>query len=224
MGYDIDLSQISLDEYQEILQTEHLVPSRMVLREDIERKFKLLKEENLENVAQIREAVKTKKKLAAFSEASGIDQEYLTLLLREINSVLRKPNKIADFPGVSIKTVEALEKMSIKHTLHLFEHVLTPESRADLAAKTGIPLDEIQTLTKLTDLSRVRWVNHTFAHVLLALGFESAKMLAEADDNDLYQRLNKINQDNKYFKGKLGLIDITRCIAAARDVTPEITF
>ncbi len=49
--------------------------------------------------------------------------------------------------------------------LKLYGEVLTLEKRNELSNKTGISKDDIMQLTKLTDLSRIRWVNHTFAYI-----------------------------------------------------------
>ena len=59
------------------------------------------------------------------------------------------------------------ENIGIKNTLQLFDKVLTPKSRIEISKQSGIDKNEVFKITKLTDLSRIRWVNHTFAYVLL---------------------------------------------------------
>jgi hypothetical protein len=85
MGYYIDLSKISLDEYKAKLESKEMIPSRRILKEK------------------------------CFSE------EYLKILLRELNSILPKPSSIRDFINISPETIVKLEKHGIKNTLSLFE-------------------------------------------------------------------------------------------------------
>ncbi|MBI9108890.1 MAG: hypothetical protein JEZ04_19260 [Spirochaetales bacterium] len=51
--------------------------------------------------------------------------------------------------------------------------ILTADKRELLSKKTGIDKNEILKLTKLTDLSRIRWVNHTFAYITVENIFSS---------------------------------------------------
>ena len=39
MGYYIDIEKISLDEYKAILKDAYMIPSRAMLKEDIEKKY-----------------------------------------------------------------------------------------------------------------------------------------------------------------------------------------
>ena len=76
-------------------------------------------------------------------------------------------------------------------------------------------VDILETLYWLTDLTRVQWVSPTAARMLKAARYNSASMLAEADDEELYQALLRANEGDRFFKGKIGLRDIKRLIRAA---------
>ena len=224
MGYYIDLKSLSIDEYKEALKSADLIPSQMILKENINDIFDNIKKQEIENVEELREALKSKSKLQDFSKQSGLSEDYLKVLIRNVNSYRQKPNKIKDIPGVSEDAILSLENLGIKNTLQLFDKILTPQSRSELSHQTGISEGEILTLAKLTDLSRITWVNHTFAYVLLEAGYDTAEKVANADYKELYDNIKKLNEDREIYKGHIGLRDMNRCIEAAKDIPLEVEY
>lgn len=224
MGYYIDLERISLENYKEILKSADLLPSRLVLKDNIDDNFNRLKKENIQNVDELRNALKNKTKIHDFSNQSGISEDYLRILIREVNSYRQKPNKLKDFPGIAGDVISKLEDLGISNTLQLFNKILTVQSRNELSKQTGISENELLYLAKLTDLSRIRWVNHTFAYVLLEAKYETAKKVSEADYNELYEAVKKLNEEKKIYKGHIGLHDMKLCVEAAKDLPNEIEF
>jgi hypothetical protein len=196
----------------------------MILKENIDEIFDTIKDRKIENVDELQKALKSKKKLQDFSKRSGIQEDYLKILVREINSYHQKPNRIKDFPGVSEQVALTLEKLGLKNTLQLFDKILTPQNRAELSVQTGINAAEILKLAKLADLSRIRWVNHTFAYVLLEAGCDSAGKVAEADYQELYEKVKNLNEEREIYKGHIGLHDMKLCVEAAKDVSREIEY
>ena len=63
MGYYINLEKISIDNYKEILITANLLPSRIILKNNIEDNFKLIKKQKITNLQELFDTLKTKKKL-----------------------------------------------------------------------------------------------------------------------------------------------------------------
>lgn len=224
MGFYIDLSRISLDEYKEKLKASDLLPSRMVLKDVIDDNFHLIQDQHIQNVEELLNRLKTKIKCQEFAKQSGVDETYLTILVREIKSYRQKPVAIKDFPGINEATVSRLAEIGIKNTLQLFDKILTPQSRLELSSQTAIPEIEILTLAKLTDLSRIRWVNHTFAYVLLEAGYETSQKVARANYNELYEEVKKLNAERAIYKGHIGLHDMKLCVEAAKDVSFDIAF
>lgn len=47
--------------------------------------------------------------------------DYLTILLRELNSALPKPNKLSDFIAIAKNTLDSLEKIGITNTEMLYD-------------------------------------------------------------------------------------------------------
>lgn len=224
MGYYIDLKNISLDEYKEILKSADLLPSRMILKTNIDEIFSIIQTQEIENVDELQKVLRNKIKLQDFSQKSGIEENYLKILIRETNSYRQSPNKIKDFPGLSENVIVKLEYLGIKNTLHLFDKILTSQRRKELSNQTGISEKEILRLAKLTDLSRIRWVNHTFAYVLLEAGYDTAEKIACADYKKLYEKVRRLNEEREIYKGHIGLHDMKLCVEAAKDVSFEIEY
>jgi len=224
MGYYINLSQISIYQYAEKLKNGYLPPGRKILLTNIEQQFELIKNQGIQTVEELRLVLKNKKKVLEFSELSGLSVEYLTILIREINSSLPKPNKLKDFPDISAHVVKKLESIGIKNTLHLFDRIKSKQERVKLAEETGIKGEDILTLAKLTDLSRVRWVNHTFAFMLFESGYQTVKLLSEADPQKLHIAIADINSKWIFYRGDIGLNDINICIQAAKEIPRDIEY
>ena len=224
MGYYIDLTTISLGEYQKKLEESDLLPSRMVLKENLNERFDKLTDQGIKNVYELQQALKNKNKLQKFSTNSGLPEAYLTILVREVNSLHPKPNKLKDFPDVPEEVISKLEKVGIKNTLQLFDKVVTKKSRKDLEKQTGIDEKDILELTKLTDLSRIKWTGAVFARILFESGYDTVEKVSKADYKELYETLIQINRAKKYTKGKFGLNDIKLCVDAANNVPFEIEY
>ena len=224
MGYYIDLQSISIDNYKGILKTATMIPSWKILKKNIDKNLDLIKEQGIHNLDELQKALKNKGTVHEFSKQSGLREDYLTILRRAVNGYHPKPNRIKDFPGINEDVILKLEVLGIKNTLRLYEEILTLEKRNELAAKTGISKEEITKLTKLTDLSRIKWVNHTFAYVLMEAGYETAETVANADYQELYEAVKQLNKEREIFKGHIGANDMKFCIEAAQSLNFEIEY
>lgn len=222
MGYYTDLASISLNDYQSKLESADLLPSRMILKDRLEERFSYFKSIAIKNVFELQKVLKKKEKLAELSKVDCLSEDYLVILLREINSIQPKPNKISEFIGISAETVTKLEKVGIKDTVKLFDYVLTPESRKELADKTNISNAEILELTKLTDLSRIKWVGATFARMLFYVGVDTVEKASKTDYVELHQKIMMINNEKNFYKGQIGLHDMKLFVDAAKQVSLEI--
>ncbi|MHC1773896.1 MAG: DUF4332 domain-containing protein [Lentimicrobium sp.] len=224
MGYYIDLASISIDTYRTKLESGYLPPSRLILKDRTEERFGYFMRLGIKNVRELLQLLKKKDNFRELLKEDCFSAAYLTILLRELNSMLPKPNRIKDFAGISEDVILKLEKLGIKDTFRLFNSVKSPEGRKELAEQTGIGDADILELTKLTDLSRIKWTGATFARMLYDAGFDTVDKAARADCNDLHLRINQINKERSYFKGQIGLNDIKIFIDAAKEVPLEIEY
>ncbi len=224
MGYYIDLESISIDTYKKILKTSDLIPSWMVLKENIDENMDIIKKQNIKNIGELKKVIKTKDKVHEFSNQSGLPENYIAVLRRVINGYHPKPNRIKDFTCIEEDVVVKLEALGLNNTLKLYEEVLTTEKRNELSEKSGISKNEIKKLTKLTDLSRIRWVNHTFAYVLLEAGYDTAEKVASADYQELYETVKQLNQEREIYNAHIGVRDMKLVVEAAKGLNFEIDY
>lgn len=223
-NYYIDLEKISLTAYADELAQTELIPSRRIIQEDIPQRFACLARHGVASLADLLNALKTPDKIKAFAEKTGLSEEYLAILKREISSNQPKPVALKDLPGIPAAAVQKLEELGVKNTKQLFDHIKTPDSRQSLAQKTGLTPEVILELTKLTDVVRIKWVGANFARLLVDSGCDTVEKVTRADYTRVYNQLMKINEEKQYFKGKFGLNDMKLCVLAAKSVPLAIQY
>lgn len=224
MAYYPDLEKISLDEYKSKLAIAWLPPSRRLLKERLDERFAHFESAGISNVRALIQFLRKKEHVAQLARIECLQGDYLTILLRELNSLHPKPNKLADFRGISAEVIEKLERVGINNTEKLYERVRTKADRKHLADKTGLSLPDVETLTRLTDLSRIKWAGATFARMLYDLGVDTAARVAQSDPVELHNIINLLNQQQAHYKGQIGLNDIRIFVEAAREVPIDIEY
>ena len=224
MGYYIDFDKLSIEAYQNILESAHLPPGRMVLKERLSECFSYLKNTGIMNVRELIQLLKNKDSFTEISDIDCFKTGYLAVLLREINSIIPKPNKIADFTTISTDAIQKLENEGFKNTEQLYYYVITDEGRKELARKTGIHYDDMLKLAKLADLSRIKWVSATYAEILLEAGVNSVEEVGKADPCVLHEKINHILEEKKNYKVRIGINDVNILIESAAIVPSEIQF
>jgi len=86
------------------------------------------------------------------------DNEKMEKAVKEAEYKYTPPYKLSEFYDIDEEYIEKLEEEGIKTNNQLLKEVETPKQRQKLSEGTGIPLDVIEKLTKLSDLSRIRAV------------------------------------------------------------------
>ncbi len=223
-NYYIDLKAIPLADYAKELEQAELIPSRKILKQDIQQRFECLNRQGIKNLNDILVALKTPQKIKEFAQKSNLPEEYLVILKREIASSQPKPVNLKDFPGIPQDVIQKLEAHSIMNTKQLFGFVQTDSDRQELGIKTKISSNEILELTKLTDVSRIKWVGANFARLLVDSECDTVDKVTNADYTNLYNELMKINEEKQYFRGKFGLNDMKLCVIAAQSVPKAIKY
>lgn len=224
MGYYIDLEKTQIETYGEKLKKAYLPPSRIILRESTDEIFAYFKSIGISNVKDLIVLLKKKDSISELQKTDLLTEEYLKILLRELNSILPKPNKIKEFQGLSVDLTEALAKIGVNNTLKLYDKVLTEKARKELAKKINIPYEQIVELTKLTDLSRIKWVGVSFAKMLYHLGIDSVEKASKANAEELHKQINQLNKEQGFYKANIGINDIRIFVEAAKEVPIEIQY
>ncbi len=216
MGYYINLKNITISKFGKDLKTMELIPSWMVLKDDVDKNIDIIKKCNVKNLNELLETLKDKSGIQKFAKKSGLSEKYLAVLKRVVSGYLPKPNRIKDFTCIPKSIVKKLEALGLNNTFKLYGEINTTKKRNEFSKKTGISKSEITKLTKLTNLSRIRWVNHTFAYVLLEAGYGNIKKVANADSQKLYETIKKLNNKRKIYNAHISVRDMKMIISFAK--------
>ena len=200
MGYTLPLEQITLADYQILLQQQTLLPGRRILLEQLEARFALLQNLGLANVAQLSAALSTPSKLSALAARTGIPEEYLTILRRELGSLTQRPVPLSDYPACDPAQIQALADSGIRTSKEYWE-------------QREYPADE---LFALCDLVRINGVGAVAARAFCDAGFTSVSAVATASAADMLSRVSTVNAEKGYYKAKLGEKDMQFCIDSAK--------
>lgn len=206
--YSLDLKSFDLREYKKILVQKDILPGRIILKEKIEERFDILEKEHIKNLQDLHNALKTKKKIEDFAIKTNLSIEYLTVLRRDVNAYTSKPVHLDEFHCVSKPFIEKLQEHGILHSKHYFDLTISKEDRNNMVQLTGIDLEEVLKLTKLTNLVRINGVGPTFAIMLFDAGFDTIEKILETKDEEIQNRVAKLNKNNAYTKARFILEDV----------------
>ena len=213
MSYYIDDRSISLDDLRARLEATDLVPGHRPLLDGLETKNGMLRKAGVKSVADLRMRLKTPKSRASLAGDTGLDAGYLVLLRRVVEGFFPKPQPLKVFDWLDRDMIAALEQAGIKNTRHLYEAALSdPEN---LAEKCGAATRDLAELITLSDLSRIQWVSPVFARTLMAANVTGAGYIGRANPEKLCEDVMQANAVAGLYKGKVGLRDIRRLVAAA---------
>ncbi len=215
MKYYLDDSSFSISDLKKRIKETDLVPSRLELLNNIDEIFILLEKSGIKSLEDLRKVIKNAKNIPQFSKKSGIDSPYLTLLRREMEGYFPNPYPLSSFDWLDKKMIELLVENGYKNSMILFEALQSDDKRTEIIHLTGMNTHFLNTIASLVNLVRIQWTSPLFARMLMAAGYLNSQMIAEARAEELCDTVNSINQENVYFKGKIGLRDIKRLIKAA---------
>ena len=215
MSYHINTDTISIEDLKRRIETTDLVPSRASLLKDLGERMDKLKEQGLSNLTDIRNALKTPKKLESLVKLTGIEKCYIVLLRREINSYFPKPFPLKSFDWLPLKEIEKLEKAGIKNSALFYDNFKESKKLENFIAPFKIKDDVLHQLSCLCNLVRMQWTSPVAARMFFDTGYDSVQKIVSADPDSLCDALIKINKGDRYFKGKIGLRDIKRLIYSA---------
>lgn len=224
MGYYPDLKSIDLKEYAEIIKNKILIPSRQTLKENIDKimlDFIIL---GFKNIDELLKVLKNKKKFEELLNKELFYEKDLINLKREISAMHPKANKFSDFKFLDKELIDNLIRAGYKNTKELYTRVINTDKREKLSLDLGIKREDIEMLTSLCDISRIQWVNHTFAYVLYEAGYKSLESVKKADPETLYGDIVTLNRERNLYKGHIGLNDMKILIEASKIVPSEILY
>jgi hypothetical protein len=217
-SYTLDPNHISLERFRQLTRDRQMIPSRVELQEEMEKRFKALSKMGISDLGELISTLGSKSKVEVFSQQSGLPVDYLVLLKREAGSYLARPFPLSNFPGIPFEYTEVLKSKGIKTSRDLFEKVQSPAQRSQISKETGIPVARLEELWALCDLSRITGVGGVFARVVYEAGIRSVKEFAETQANSHYLKYMAVIEKFGYSAGHFSEGDIQFCIDYARVV------
>jgi len=222
MSFSIDFNKVTLEEYKKDIRKKSFIPSRQILQDKVDIHFNAFKKAKINNLEELLITINNKKLKTKLLKDKNISNEYLTILLRELKSIQSKPLKLSEFNWIPNTIINKFVKIGISNTKILYERLGKSKERKQFSKTIGIAEKDIIELLKLSDLTRIQWVNSTFSHVLFAAGFDTVEKVSNANYEDLYNKVTSRNEEMKLYKGKIGLNDMKLCIEAAKSIDAEI--
>lgn len=200
MKYSIDLESLPIYEYKALLKQQNLLPGRRILWQGIEENFAFFERQGIKSIAELKKRISSPKKIATFASKSGISEEYLVILKREIGSIEQKPVSLSDFPGIDGSLLDQLSELGLITSKDYWNQ------------KQGYT-DE---LFCLCDLLRINGVGPLAARAFYEAGYQSALDVSEADPQEMLEKVSEVNEIHRYYKARLGIKDMQFCIDFAR--------
>jgi hypothetical protein len=213
--YYINLEHFSLERFKDVLGTKELLPGRMILKGGLDERFEVLESMGINNLQELWEALKTKKRVVGFAAESGLSPDYLAVLRREVGSYIPKPANLKDLPDIEVAYIERLASGGIKNTKDLFDRAKTKSQRAELSETLGIPPQVILELTKLSDLVRIVGVGPVFARILYEAGVDNLEAFVNGSPEELIDRIQAVIASKGYPRVSLTEKDIIYCLETA---------
>lgn len=213
--YYIDLEHLSLERFKDALEKKELLPGRMILKEQMDERFDVLESMGINHLQELWETLKTKKRVAQFADESGLPQEYLIVLRREVSSYVPKPINLKELPGIEVEYIERLASAGIKTTKHFFDSAKTKGKRAELSEKLDIPPEVMLELIKLSDLTRIVGVGSVFARILYEAGADSLEAFVNQTPGELIDKIQAANAAKQYTRANLTERDVIYCLETA---------
>jgi hypothetical protein len=214
--YTLDPSKISLDRFYQLTRSRRMLPSRRLLHEKIEERFRIVREAGIGNLKELIKSLGSKSRIESFAAETGIPAEYLVLLKREAGSYLARPFPLADFPGIPYEYTESLKSRRIRNTRDFFDSVQESGAMEPLSRSTGIPVERLKEILALCDLSRITGVGGVFARVVYDAGIRSTREFAKTDAPTHFRKYMEVIDTYGYAAGHFVEEDIQYCIDYAK--------
>ncbi|NQT60888.1 MAG: DUF4332 domain-containing protein [Bacteroidetes bacterium] len=212
--YYIDAGNFGLEKFRLSLESRVLIPSRMLLKEDLKARFHILESEGLHNLEDLLTALKSKSKVVDFSERTGLPVEYLTILKREAGSYFPNPIPLHKFSGIDNDVMVKLDSVGIRNSKQLFDQTVTNEKIKNIVTSTGLSDTELTPVMGLCDLSRLYGVGPVFAGILYNIGIDSVRSFVFHSAAEIVQMYEDVEQKRADFTEK----DIQFALEVAQDL------
>ena len=194
MSYYLDFNTITIDKYKTKLKNNYLIPSQMILRENIDFIFNKFKKMDIKNIQDLYEQISSKKKAEEFAQKNNFPIKHILVLKREIASRHPPARNLIDYPAIG----SIFDQIGVKTSAELYPLVITSINREKLSEKLCVPIEEVTYYAKLADVTRLRYVSAIFATLLVDTEFDTVEKIKTAAPEELHTQVIQSNEEHNY--------------------------
>ncbi len=209
--YSTDLTSISLDAFEQTILTIDLIPSRKMLAEGISDVVPELKVMGINTLEDLRGLLRDKEHYPELAAGLSVDEHYLTVLNREVNSYVSKPVSLAQLDVFTEPELERLHLAGIRSTKALYERCTLRSDREVMVIDHDLDGERLTRSLELSDLVRINGVGPAFAHFLRDLGVRSPRDFNSIDPLEILERYRQSVGEGSTAGPALRLEDIEYC-------------
>lgn len=209
--YSTDLTTISLDAFERTILTIDLLPSRKVLAEEISELVPELKAMGINTLEDLRALLRDKGRYSELAAGLSVDEKYLVVLNREVNSYVSKSLPLAQLEVFTEPELARLHGARVRSTKALYERCTLPSDRQEIAVELDLDDERFARALELSDLVRINGVGPAFAHFLRDLGVRSPSDFNRTDPLDVLERYRTSVGEGSSSRPELRLEDLEYC-------------
>ena len=126
--------------------------------------------------------------------------------------------------GIGEAYEKKLQEAGVDSTKALLEQGATPGGRKGIAEKAGIDDKLILRWVNHVDLFRVKGIGGEYAELLEAGGVDTIPELAQRNGDNLFRKLESVNQEKSLVRKLPTLSQVNEWIAQARQLPRVVTY
>ena len=220
--YSTDLTSISLDAFERTILTIDLLPSRKMLAEGISDVVPELELIGVNTLEDLRGLLRDKGRYSELAAGLSVDEHYLTVLNREVNSYVSKPLPLAQLDVFTKPELERLRLVGIRSTKALYERCTLPSDRHAIALEHDLDGERLTCALELSDLVRINGVGPAFAHFLRNIGVRSPRDFNSIDPLEVLERYRQFVGESSTSGPELRLEDLEYCRRFSSSLSDDI--
>jgi hypothetical protein len=209
--YSTDLTSISLDTFEETILTVDLLPSRKLLAEGVSDLVSELRLFGIDTLEDLRRLLRDKGRYADLVVDLGVDEQYLTVLNREVNSYVSTPVALSRLNVFTESELERLRLAGIRSTKALYEQCTLPLDREAIVVEHDLDEERLAVALALSNLVRINGVGPAFAHFLRGLGIRNPHDFNATDPLEILGRYRQSAGEKPDPGPDLRLEDVEYC-------------
>jgi predicted flap endonuclease-1-like 5' DNA nuclease len=132
--------------------------------------------------------------------------------------------KIEDIEGIGPTFAAKLEGAGVKSVEALLTAGCSPESRQDLAKKSGIDETLILKWINRADLARIKGIGSELSDILEAAGVDTVVELARRNPQNLLDKMTEVNEAKHLVRRLPALSQVEEWVKQAKELPRAVTY